>query len=109
MKVLGLNVVIGVTVVLSGCGTGRVSESEVVSVTTTETAIATKIVETTTVSSTPALSLVPVSPMSVNAQPTSGCEQQVPAGQGVDILQGAKRPCGTIAADAPKFVTPEHE
>ena len=25
----------------------------------------------------------------------------------VDVLAGAKKPCGTVAADAPKFVEPE--
>ena len=106
MKALELGAVIWAAVVLSGCATDRVSEPEAVSTTTTETSVVTKVVETTTVSSQPVSAPVAVPPAAMNTQPATGCGQQVPSGQGVDILQGAKKPCGTIAADAPKFVTP---
>lgn len=105
MKALELSAVIGAAVALSGCGTDRVSEPEVVSTTTTETSVVTKVVETTAVSSSQAPAAVAVPSATVNAQ----AAVEVPAGHGVDILQGAKKPCGTVAADAPKFVTPEQQ
>ncbi len=30
-----------------------------------------------------------------------------PSSSSVDVLAGMKKPCGTVAADAPKFVKPE--
>lgn len=109
MKALGLGVVIGAMVALSGCGTDRVSEPEVVSTTTTEAVVATKVVETTTVPSSPVSVPVVVPAATASAQTAAECGQRVPASQGTDILQGARKPCGTIAADAPKFVTPEQK
>lgn len=106
MKALELGFVIVAVVALSGCETGRLSEPEVVSTTATESTVVTKVVETTTVSASPVSAQVAVPSATVNAQPTTGCGQQLPASQSVDILQGVKKPCGTIAADAPKFVTP---
>ena len=32
-----------------------------------------------------------------------------PPSPAADVLAGAKKPCGTVAADAPKFVKPETE
>ena len=107
MKAVGFGVIIGAAVVLSGCATDRVSNPEVVSTTTTETTVATKVVETTTVCSSQVSAPVAVPSATVNSQTAAGCVQPVPASQGVDILQGAKKPSGTVAADAPKFVTPE--
>lgn len=109
MKALELGSVIGVAVALSGCVTDRVSEPEVVSTTTTETTVVTKVVETTTVSPAPVSDSAAVPPETANAQTAVECGRPVPAGQGADILQGARTPCGTVAADAPKFVTPEQK
>ena len=109
MKALEWCVAIGVVTVLSGCGTDRVSEPKVVSTITTEATVVTKVVETTTTSSSPVPASDAVPSNAANAQVAAGCGQPVPASQGTDILQGAKKPCGTIAADAPKFVTPEQQ
>ena len=97
MKILELCVIIGAAVVMAGCGTSRAANPEVISTTTTETTVTTTVVETTTVSS------VPVAAQAVAPAPTG--DQPVP--QGVDILQGTKKPCSTVAADAPKFVAPD--
>lgn len=111
MKFRGLCVVIGMAVVMSGCGTDRVVDQEVVSTTTTETTVTTTVVETKTVSATQAPVSVSV-PVAVAPVPVpvpvsgGGGQQTVSCEQGVDILAGAKKPCGTIAADAPKFVNP---
>lgn len=109
MKALELGGLIVAMVALSGCGTDRVSEPEVVSTTTTETTVVTKVVETTTVSPSPVSVPAAVPLETANAQAAAACGRQVPVGLGSDILQGAKKPCGTIAADAPKFVTPEQK
>ena len=112
MKIQGMCVVIGMAVTLSGCGTGRTSAPENVSTTTTETTVTATVVETKTVSTTQAPAPVPVSdaavPVSASVPVTVGDSQQIVfREQDVDILAGAKKPCGTIAADAPKFVDPE--
>lgn len=115
MKVWGLSIIIGTAVVMAGCRTGRISNPEIISTTTTETTVTTKVVETTTVSSAPAPAQVVASaptgtqliPVAEETAPVAvECGSQTPVSQGVDILQGAKKPCSTVAADAPKFVNP---
>lgn len=116
MKIRGLSGIIGMAVVMAGCRTGRVSSSEVISTTTMETTVTTTVVETTTVSSAPANAQVVVSaptgtlpvPVAEGAAPAVvECGPQVSTKQGVDILKGARKPCSTVAADAPKFVDPD--
>ena len=101
MKICGLGFVVGMIVITSGCGTRRVSNREDVSsiTTTTETTtVMTKVVETVSVSASK------VQPPEPNAEADISVTNS--GATGGDILEDAKKPCGTIAADAPKFVCP---
>lgn len=97
MKICGLGFVVGMIVITSGCGTRRVSNREDVSSITTTT-VMTKVVETVSVSASK------VQPPEPNAEADISVTNSGTTGG--DILEDAKKPCGTIAADAPKFVCP---
>ena len=52
---------------------------------------------------------VAVSVSSETTTVTQATEQTPSPAKAVDILEEAKKPCGTVAADAPKFTDPEEE
>ncbi len=77
--------------------------------TTTETATMTETTTTTHVSSaaTASAESVAVSVSTETITATRSTTPPLPPAPAVDVLSGAKKPCGTVAADAPKFVGPE--
>lgn len=77
-------------VVLSGCTT-----TETNSVSRTSSAA---------VASTDSIAVSVATETTTTVQTTTPLPNSTPA---VDVLSGDKKPCGTVAADAPKFVEPE--
>jgi len=71
--------------------------------TTTETT-------TTTHASSAATASTESVAVSVSTETTTATRSTTPPPppvQAVDVLSGTKKPCGTVAADAPKFIRPE--
>jgi len=73
---------------------------------TTESAVAPNPEPVPTMASAPATETVPIAVTAEGTTATVVVLPSVPTSQ-TDILAGAKKPCGTVAADAPKFVEPE--
>jgi len=73
---------------------------------TTESAVPPNPEPSPTMESAPATETVPIA---VTAEGTTATLVVLPSAPNsqTDILAGAKKPCGTVAADAPKFVEPE--
>lgn len=77
---------------LNGCATNETT------VTTHASSVAVAVTES-----------VAVSVSSETTTVTQATEQTPSSTKTVDILEEAKKPCGTVAADAPKFTDPEEE
>ena len=78
---------------------------------TTETATMTETATTTQASSAATASTASVA-VSVSKETTTTTRSPLlppPSAPVIDVLSGEKKPCGTVAADAPKFVKPEIE